>query len=162
MSLVHAHHEFNAIINPESKILILGSFPSVKSRQYGFFYMHPQNRFWKILSELYSEDFIVSDIDKKISLLHHYGIALYDVIESCDISGSKDSSITNVIPASIQSMIRYSKISKIYLNGKKALALFNHYNKELSHMAYSLPSSSPANAKYSLDKLIEAWKLILF
>ena len=161
MNLVHANHEFGAVINSESKILILGSFPSVKSRHLGFFYMHPQNRFWKILSELFSDNFLVQDIDKKSNLLHHFGIALYDVIENCDISGSKDASITNVIPADIQAMISASKITKIYLNGKIAFSLFNKHNKELSCIAHYLPSSSPANATYTLDKLIEAWKIIL-
>ncbi len=153
-------HEFKAIIHPDSEILILGSFPSVKSRELHFFYMHPQNRFWRVLSEIYQDDFINVSIEEKRNLLFRYHIALYDVIESCEIEGSSDASIQAVQPTNINDLIHKTRISQIYLNGQKAFHLFEKYNKN-SQISYQLlPSTSPANAKMTLGQLIEAWKVI--
>ncbi len=160
MNQTHQFHGFGPVIDSKSKILILGSFPSVKSRKEGFFYMHPQNRFWKILGALLSEDFVSADIPEKTFLLNKYGIALYDVIERCDIFGSEDASIANVETADIQAMIASSQIEKIFLNGRKAYALFHRYHPELESIVEVLPSSSSANASYSLEKLTLAWKIM--
>lgn len=155
-----ADHSFPPVINKNSEILILGSFPSVASRADGFFYMYKQNRFWKLLSKIYEDNFETESIDQKIKFLHKYNIALYDVIESCDIIGSKDSSIENVVPADISSLIKNTKIKSIYVNGKKAFELFKQYNVSLLNTVKYLPSTSSANAAYSIEKLYEHWKTI--
>lgn len=152
-------HGFPAVIDTDSKLLILGSFPSVKSREDTFYYMHPQNRFWDVLAVLYDDQhFVSSDIEVKKQTLKLYHIALYDVIESCDIIGSKDNSITNVVPADISSLIQGTNITKILLNGNKAKTLFKQYNPSLIPLASVVPSTSSANAQYSLKRLVEAWK----
>lgn len=152
-------HEFAAVVDEDSEVLILGSFPSVKSRENAFYYMHPQNRFWDVLCALYEdEQFISSDVDIKIQTLKCHHIALYDVIESCDIIGSKDSSITNVKPANIPALIKGTNIKKIVLNGNKAATLFKQYNPTLMAMATTVPSTSSANAQYSLERLVDKWE----
>ncbi len=153
----HFLHGFPCVYNENSRILILGSFPSVKSRLSNFYYMHPQNRFWKILSNLFDIDFINLDILQKTQALLDLHIALYDVITSCDIIGSSDASISN--PTYID-MKMFPNIKKIYLNGQKAYDLFIKKYPELQNISYKLPSTSPANAKFSLQDLIEEWKVI--
>lgn len=153
-------HTFDPIINQSSKILILGSFPSVKSREASFYYMHPSNRFWVLLEKIFDDDFSSKDIQKKIRLLHKHHIALFDVIESCNIEGSKDASITSVNVQPIASMIQQTKIKHIYLNGSKASTLFKTHFPQLMHLTTTLPSTSSANARYRLDDLYDQWKVI--
>lgn len=153
-------HQLKPIIDANSRILILGSLPSVKSREKNFYYMHPMNRFWKILSLVYEEDFIGADTNQKISLLRKYHIALYDVIESCDILGSSDATITNVSPVDIAKIIVNSNVRNIYLNGRKAYDLFVKYNPKLKKIAIYLPSTSPANARFSVERLYKQWEII--
>lgn len=154
------YHNIQPIYNKDSQILILGSFPSVKSREAQFFYHHPQNRFWKILTPLYNYETLKSIDEKKEFLLTHH-IALWDVIESCEIIGSSDSSIENVKVNDILSIIKNSSIKVIYTNGKKAHQLYQKYCLPMTHKQdICLPSSSPANAQYSLERLIEEWKII--
>lgn len=153
----HITHTFPPFYSGSSKILILGSFPSVKSREQGFYYGHPQNRFWKTLASVYGEN-VPQDITEKKALLERHGIALYDVIYSCDIIGSSDSSIKNVVPADIESIISGSHIKKIILNGKTAEKYFRKYQSEqFWEMTSVMPSTSPANAAFSLEKLIRIW-----
>lgn len=152
-------HSINPIISKDSKILILGSFPSVKSRENNFFYMHPQNRFWRILSNLYNEDFVNCSTSQKRELCLKHHIAIYDVINSCTIIGSSDSSIENVVPNNIKDLIKNTNINKIFCNGNKAYSLFLKYNN-IDIPVYLLPSSSPANAKMRLDELIKIWNII--
>jgi hypoxanthine-DNA glycosylase len=154
------HHSFNAISNSQSTILILGSFPSVKSRENSFYYMHPQNRFWIVLSEIYQDDFVNASIEVKQALLNFYHIALYDVIESCDITNSDDSSIKNVIPTDIDQLLQNTQIKHIFLNGKKAVHYFEKYHSNCRIPYNYLPSTSAANAAYTLPLLIKAWKVI--
>ena len=116
-------HKIQPVYDRNSRILILGSFPSVKSREGGFFYHHPQNRFWKVLSAL-ANDTLPTTIEEKKKFLLSHGIAVYDVIASCDIVGSSDSSIANVVPSDIKTIIEKTGISKIYLNGNKAFELY--------------------------------------
>ncbi len=153
-------HPFKPIYNENSKILILGSFPSVKSREYNFYYSHPQNRFWKILSKIFNEEKI-DTIEQKTNLLLKNNIAIYDVIMKCDIEGSLDSNIKNVKVNDIDSIITNSKIEKIFFNGKKAYELFLKYNKNNMNnnkiKLEVLPSTSPANAIWSFDKLYNYW-----
>ncbi len=136
----------------------MGSLPSIKSREDGFYYAHPQNKFWKVLSSIFKEDIPASIEDKKIFLNKHH-IALWDVIKSCTIIGSSDSSIRNVTANDISSIIKKSKITKIYTTGKKAYHLYNKYLfKEIGIEAVYLPSTSPANASISYEKLIKIYK----
>ncbi|MBR0466185.1 MAG: DNA-deoxyinosine glycosylase [Clostridia bacterium] len=154
-------HPIKPVFNENSKILILGSFPSVKSREEGFFYGNPQNRFWKVLSFLYGEELPNTIQNKKEFLLKH-GIAVFDVIKSCDIVGSADSSIKNVVPNDFTKILNNSKINRIFTNGNLAHTLYNKYIFEKTGIKdIKLPSTSPANAAFSLEKLKNAWKIIL-
>jgi len=153
-------HPLKPLINKNSKILILGSFPSVKSRELSFFYMHPQNRFWKILTNLFEDDFYNASIDKKIDLCHKHNIAIYDTIYSCEIIGSSDASIENVVPNKISELIKNTKVSHIFCNGNTSYKLFIKYNKDIDVPVSLLPSTSPANARMSFDDLLEKWSII--
>lgn len=138
--------------------MILGSFPSVKSRESAFFYGNPQNRFWRVISAVFDDE-TPADIESKKAFLHRHKIALYDVIYSCDIIGSSDTSIENVTPSDIRGIIENSKIKKIILNGKTAGKNFEKYQKAITDIPYAvLPSTSPANAGKTLDGLTEAWR----
>ncbi len=138
--------------------MILGSLPSVKSREKNFYYAHPQNKFWKIFSDLFNEDIENNNLSKKGVLLKH-NIALWDVIKSCTIIGSSDSSIKDVIPNDINYIINNSKVNKIYTTGKKAYQLYNRYCLESTKIeALYLPSTSAANASISYDNLLEEYK----
>lgn len=154
------NHTFPLFIDSNSQILILGSFPSVKSRELNFYYMHKQNRFYKVLSNLFNEDFYSVSIEEKKKLLSKYHIALYDVIEECEIENSSDETIKNVLPSNIKKIIENSKIKRIFLNGSKAKELFIKYNKDLINITSFLPSSSARNAKMSLDELINKYQVI--
>ena len=154
------YHGFDIVYNKDCTILILGSFPSVKSREQNFYYGHKQNRFWKVLSIILGDNFVgLEPKEKKEKLLLHH-IALYDVITSCDIIGSSDASIKNPTYLDIEEILQNSKIEKIFLNGNKAYELFTRQFPQYKFLATKLPSTSPANAKSSLDSLIEEWKVI--
>ena len=157
----HVKHPFGAVIDKNSKVLILGSVPSVKSVENNFYYMHPKNRFWKVLSALLGEDLYSADIETRKSTLLAHNIALYDSVEECDILGSSDSEISNVIPADIPQLISGTQISHIFCNGAASYANLMKYHPQLEGMTTKLPSTSPANAACSLTKLIEVWKTIL-
>lgn len=155
------HHPFPPLYDENSKILILGSFPSVKSREQLFFYGHPQNRFWKVVSTVFGCD-TPKSIDEKKRFLHSRGIALWDVIASCEIIGSSDSSIKNVTPNDLSEILNAADIRRIFVNGKTAEKYYNKYTKPVTGIsAVCLPSTSPANAAWTYDKLIDAWKIIL-
>lgn len=153
-----ASHGFGPVYDEKSRILILGSFPSVKSREEGFFYGHPRNRFWKILAAVCGDREPVTIKQKKEFLLKH-GIALYDVIEECEIVGSSDSSIRNVVPAEIKQILEQSQIQAVFTNGRLAGKLYRKYQQPVTGIpCVELPSSSPANAAFSLEKLIRIWQ----
>ena len=156
------NHEFDVFINDDSEILILGSFPSVKSREYGFYYMHKSNRFYRILSSIFNDfSFLDPNIEIKKNALKTHKIALYDVVESCSIILSDDSTIENVKPIDLISLLKkYNKIKKIYLNGKKAYELFIRYFSFINIEYKLLPSTSPRNASFTLEKLIDKWIII--
>ena len=163
MDFTHVTHEsIPPFINENSKILILGSLPSIKSRENGFFYAHPQNRFFKALASVFNEPEPKTIEDRK-AFLNRHNIALYDVIYECDICGSSDSSIKNVVPIKLKELLKqYSNISKIYTTGKKAKELYDKYLlDDVGIEAISLPSSSAANAGMSQSKLEEAYSQIL-
>lgn len=153
-------HPVSPVYNSESKILILGTFPSVKSREGEFFYHHPQNRFWKVLSAVFDDKLPETIEEKKRFLLRNH-IALWDVVHSCEITGSADSTIKNVIPNDISPILSQADIKKIYANGNTAYSLYQKFLYEkVRRNIIRLPSTSPANASFSLDRLIEAWKCI--
>ena len=151
-------HEIEPVYDKNSRILILGSFPSVKSREAGFFYGHPQNRFWKVLAGICKEAVPKTVEEKKCFLLRN-GIAVWDVIAECDITGSSDSSIRNVKPADIRRILDAAKIERICCNGATAYRLYEKYLFPLcKREAVKLPSSSPANAAWSAERLMEEWE----
>ncbi len=153
-------HPIPPVFDRHSKILILGSFPSVKSREALFFYGHPQNRFWKVTSSVFGTPEPHTIDEKKAFLLSH-GIAVWDVIASCDITGSSDSSIKNVVPNNLSVILDVADIHTIFVNGKTAEKFYNKYIKDsIKREAVCLPSTSPANAAWSLERLVEAWKVI--
>lgn len=155
-------HPVEALFNENSKILILGTFPSVKSREAKFFYGHPQNRFWRVMARLCDADIPQTVEDKKNLILDNH-FALWDVIHSCDVEGSADSSIKNVVPNDISVILKNSKVSRIFVNGKKAESLYKKYlEKETGITAVCLPSTSPANASWSEDRLTEYWRSHIF
>lgn len=161
MSRTHQVHEFGPVYDSNSEILILGSFPSVKSREVKFYYGHPQNRFWKLLSVLYEENEPLTIPEKKAFLMMHH-IALWDVIASCDIKGSSDSSIMNASVNDISIILNAAEIKAIYANGKKAESLYKKYIEPVTKRKITgLPSTSPANAACSMERLKECWKQIL-
>jgi len=153
-------HPITPIFDSSSKVLVLGSFPSVKSREAGFFYGHPQNRFWKVVSSVFGEDAPVTVDDKKAFLLRNH-IALWDVISSCEITGSSDSSIRNVTVNDISVILKTADIEGIYLNGGMAFQLYQKYMfPVVCREGIRLPSTSPANAAWDIKRLTEAWKAI--
>lgn len=154
-------HTFEPIFDGNSRILILGTFPSVKSRENNFYYGHPQNRFWKLLALLTKEAVPVTIKEKKELLLKH-GIAIWDVICSCEIEGSSDSSIKNVEPNNLDCILEASPIKDIFGNGAKACQLYDRYMKpRICREIIKLPSTSPANAAWTLDKLFDEWGRVI-
>ena len=153
----HISHTFLPVYDETSELLILGSFPSVKSREQGFYYGHPQNRFWKVLAAVCHSE-VPQTIEEKKSMLLTNHIAIWDVIDSCDIIGSSDSSIKNVVPADIAGILSKTKITRIFANGKTAGNLYKKFSEESTGIrAEVLPSTSPANAAFSLERLVECW-----
>jgi hypoxanthine-DNA glycosylase len=150
-------HPFDPIYNESSRVLILGSFPSVRSRADNFYYGHPQNRFWKLLAKLYGVS-ALQTVDEKKAFLLQNGIALWDVIASCEIENSSDQSIRQAVVNDLNEIFEAADIRAIFLNGKAAYRLYQKYYK---NEAVCLPSTSPANAAWSMEKLEEAWSVIL-
>lgn len=153
-------HTIDPVYDGQSRILILGSFPSVKSREQQFFYGHKQNRFWKVLAQVL-ECGVPEDIPQKRTMLIKHHIAVWDVIASCEITGSSDASIRDVKPNDLSPILSAADIRAIYTNGGKAYQLYQKYIFPVTgREAYLLPSTSPANAGYSLERLVEAWRRI--
>ena len=153
-------HPFGPLFGPESRILILGSFPSVKSREQNFFYGHPQNRFWKVIAVLFDRPVPITVPEKKELILSH-GLALWDSIASCVITGSSDASIRDVRANDLRIILDSCPIERIYCNGRKSHEMYEKYIlPELGREAVCLPSTSPANAQWSLEKLTAAWSVL--
>ena len=160
MEQAHEKHIFDPVFDSQSRILILGTFPSVKSRENKFYYGHPQNRFWKVISAIFECPLPATIEEKKAMLITHH-VAIWDVIDSCDITGTSDSSIKNVVSTDLSVILDNSNINKIYANGKTAEKLYGRYQESMiGKKIIGLPSTSPANAGYSLERLIEEWKCI--
>jgi hypoxanthine-DNA glycosylase len=157
---VKYRHTADPVYDERCEQLILGTFPSPASREAGFFYGHPQNRFWKVLAMVYGERVPETVADKRRFLLVHR-LALWDVIAECEVSGSADASITSVIPNDIIPILETAPINSIYVNGRLAEKLYNRFILPVTgRSAVYLPSTSPANAAWSLDRLVQAWSVI--
>ena len=157
----HIIHPIPAFYREDSRILILGSFPSIKTRESGFFYGHPQNRFWKVMAALFNEPVPVSN-DEKADLLERNRVALWDSIHSCDIIGSSDSSIKNAVPNDFSEILDTADIKHIFTNGKQSHNIYSRYCLPQTGIEdICLPSTSPANAAWTLEKLIDAWRVVL-
>ena len=154
-------HPFGPLYSGNSRILILGSFPSVRSRQQNFFYGHPQNRFWKVIAALYGRD-VPATIPEKKELILDNGLALWDSVASCVITGSSDASIRDVQANDLRVILDSCPIRRICCNGKTSWQLYEKLIRpQTGREALCLPSTSPANAQWTLPKLIEAWSVIL-
>jgi hypoxanthine-DNA glycosylase len=149
-------HPFGPVFDERSETLIVGTFPSIKSREVEFFYGHPQNRFWKMLAGVFGEA-VPTDITEKMRLLLEHKIALWDVLESCEIEGSADANIRSAKPNDLSKITDNSNITKVLCNGKKAFELYNRFNKSAIPVTL-MPSTSPANAAFSLERLISIWQ----
>ena len=153
-------HPFGPLYNDSSKVLILGSFPSVKSREQNFFYGHPQNRFWRVIASVFDQP-VPQSIEEKKQLILSSGLALWDSIASCEITGSSDSSIRNAQPNDLSIILNNCNIERIYCNGRKSYELYQKYIRPQTRRdAVCLPSTSPANAQWTLEKLIREWSVI--
>ena len=153
-------HPIPPTYDSNSRILILGSFPSVKTREMGYFYGHPQNRFWKVTAAIFQEEVPVT-IEERHAFLLRNRIALWDSIRQCTIIGSSDSSIRDVIPNDLHPILDSAPMEQIYCNGKKSWEMFHRYiEPRIKRTAIVLPSTSPANAAWTLERLIEAWSII--
>lgn len=151
-------HEFPALFAPDSEILMLGSIPSPKSREQGFYYGHPQNRFWKVMAEVLREP-VPATIDEKKAMLLKHKIALWDVLDSCTIVGASDTSIEDVVPNDISKIVAKTKIKRIFCTGATAHKLYQKYCEAGTGMpAIKLPSTSPANCAVKFEKLVEAYR----
>ena len=154
-------HPFPPLFDSESRTLILGSFPSVKSREAMFFYGHPQNRFWRLTALLCHED-TPQTIEEKSSLILRHHLALWDSIQSCTITGSSDSSVRDVVPNDLRVIFDNSKTESVFCNGALSHTMYMKYiYPQTGIAAVKLPSTSPANAAYSLERLAESWRVIM-
>lgn len=154
-------HPFPPVADADCTVLILGSFPSVKSREDGFFYGHPQNRFWRVLAAVFGEA-VPADVPAKKALLLRHHIALWDVIARCEIVGSSDASVKNAVPVDVGRVTEIAPIRRVICNGALAAKLYRRHLLPLTGIeAMTAPSTSPANAAWSLERLTEAWRAML-
>ena len=161
MNLQTVVHTIPPLYDSHSRVLLLGSIPSPKSREAGFYYAHPQNRFWRVLAAVLGEPVPQSIEEKRAMCLKHH-VALWDTIARCDIAGASDTSIRNAVPNDIGKLVRESEITRIFATGGKSAELYRKLIEPQLHIPITqLPSTSPANAAWSLDRLIEAYRVIL-
>lgn len=158
MSSDKVYHEFPPVFDGNSRVLILGTIPSPKSRERGFYYMHPQNRFWKMLCAVLGED-IPADTDGRREMCLRRGVALWDVLSSCEIDGASDSSIKNAVPNDLERIFAAADIRAVFTTGKKAQALYERFFTNAMH-AVCLPSTSPANRTISETEMLEKYRII--
>ncbi len=160
--MTHVTHEaFDAFFDRDSKVLVLGSMPSPKSREYGFYYAHRQNRFWRVLPAVYGEDSLVGDIEGQKDFLRRHHIALWDVLDSCDIEGASDASIKHPVANDMNRILSQADIHAVFCTGAKAGQLYKRYClPKCGVPAIVLPSTSPANAAWKLERLIEEYTAV--
>ena len=150
-------HPIEPLFDEHSRVLILGSFPSVKSREVRFFYGHPQNRFWRVLADIFGEA-PPETIEERKSLALRRGVALWDVIAQCEIVGSSDASITNVTANDLSAILNAADIRAVFCNGNTSYIYYNKYCRAATGRdAMALPSTSPANARWTREKLVQTW-----
>lgn len=149
-------HPFEPIADNNSRILILGSFPSVKSRETQFYYGHKQNRFWKVMAQIL-QCAAPQTVEEKRTMLLTHGVAVWDILKSCDINGSSDASIRNPVPNDIAGLVGKTNIAAVFFNGKTAYSVYQRYSPQMAVPVQVLPSTSPANAAYSLERLCDSW-----
>lgn len=153
-------HPIPPVFDRFSTVLVLGSFPSVQSRQGMFFYHHPQNRFWKVMAAVFGCP-VPETVEQKRDMLLHCHVALWDVIASCDIEGSSDASIRRAVPNDLSPILEYAPIKRVFCNGSTAHRLYRIHQLERTGLeAVRLPSTSPANAAWSLSRLVDAWSVV--
>jgi len=161
MEPVRVIHPFPPLVCPESRTLILGSFPSIKSREQRFFYGHPQNRFWRMLAAVYGEP-VPEDIPAKTQLVYAHKLALWDSIGECTIIGSSDASVRDVVPVEITRVLEAAPIERVLCNGALSGRYYRRYLQPVTGIeAHIMPSTSPANAAWQLDRLVAAWREVL-
>ena len=154
-------HPFGPVYNEDSRILILGSLPSPVSREVGFYYGHPRNRFWQMLAEVYGES-LQESVEAKTAFVLNHGLSLWDAIEECDIIGASDSSVRNAMPTDIPRILEQTRVERILCNGALAKKIYDKYQLERTGMpALQMPSTSPANATWSLELLVKEWGKVL-
>ena len=160
MNVIHVVHPFEPVYDCGSRVLILGSLPSVLSRENRFYYGHPQNRFWRVLAAVFSEA-VPQTIEEKTTLMLRNGVALWDAVAACDVAGSSDASIRNVTPTDLARIFDTCRIEAVFANGRTAAKFYDKYQKPLCGRPITvLPSTSPANAAWSTERLTEAWRVI--
>lgn len=152
-------HTIPPVWDKDSRVLILGSFPSVRSREAGFYYHHPQNRFWRVLAALFDEE-VPQDIPARRAFLIRHRIALWDVIADCELDGSADADIRDPHPNDIAALLSRTRIRRVFCNGALAMKLYRRFAGQALPGACPLPSTSPANASYSLSRLLQAWESV--
>lgn len=161
MNLTTVIHNIPPLYDSESRVLLLGSIPSPKSREVQFFYGHPQNRFWRVLAAVLEEP-LPQTIDEKLAMCLRHHVALWDTIARCEIAGASDTSIRNAVPNDIGRILRESKVERIFATGGKSAALYRKLIEPQTHVPITqLPSTSPANAAWSLERLIDSYRIIL-
>lgn len=161
MNLQTVFHTIPPLYDSHSRVLLLGSIPSPKSREAGFYYAHPQNRFWRVLAAVLGEE-VPQTIEAKRAMCLKHHVALWDTIARCDIAGASDTSIRNAVPNDIGKLVRESEITRIFATGGKSAELYRKLIEPQLHIPITqLPSTSPANAAWSLERLIEAYRVIL-
>ncbi len=160
MNETHVVHPFPPVFDRSSRILVLGSLPSVLSRENRFYYGHPQNRFWRVLAAVFSQP-TPETIDEKTAMLLRHGVALWDAVAACDIVGSSDASIRNVEPTDLSRIFDACRIETVFANGRTAARYYERYQQPLwTKPIVTLPSTSPANAAWTLERLIDAWSIL--
>lgn len=160
MEYSHIVHTLLPVFNEDSRVLILGSLPSPKSREVGFYYGHPRNRFWTVLAAIFGAEIPCTN-DEKIAFLKSYHIALWDTIYECDICGASDSSIKNAVPTDLSQILAMADIKAVFTTGSAAHKYYVKYHeKAVGIKAIPLPSTSPANARCTLETLVDEYKII--
>ena len=150
-------HPIPPVFDGHSELLILGSFPSVKSRETGFFYGHPQNRFWRVLAALWDEGLPETNEERRALCLSHC-VALWDVLSSCTIAGASDASIVDPLPNDLSRVLDAAPVETIFCTGSTAARLYRRLvEPSLGRPCVALPSTSPANARMRLSDLVAAY-----
>ena len=160
MNETHVVHPFEPVFDSRSRILVLGSLPSVRSRENRFYYGHPHNRFWRVLADVFSEP-VPETISDKTALLLRNGVALWDAVAECDVAGSSDASIRNVVPTDLSRVFGACRIEAVFANGRTAAKYYDLYQMPVyGRPITALPSTSPANAAWTLERLCDAWRVL--